>query len=50
MGFLRWLIGIIIIFWILGLVLDIGGGMIHILIVIAVIIFVYDLVTGKGRH
>jgi len=50
MGFLRWLIGIIIIIWILGLVLKIGGGMIHILLVIAVVIFVIDMVMGKGRH
>ncbi|MGH4051941.1 MAG: DUF5670 family protein [Clostridium sp.] len=34
----------------MGFALQIGGGMIHILIVIAVIIFVFDLVTGKGRH
>ncbi|WP_343216294.1 lmo0937 family membrane protein [Clostridium frigoris] len=41
---------IIIIIWILGLVLKIGGGMIHILLVIAVVIFVIDMVMGKGRH
>lgn len=49
MGFLRWLVGIIIIFWLLGFILNIGGGMIHILLVIAVIIFIYDLVMGGRR-
>jgi len=47
MGLLRWIIGIIIIFWVLGLILNIGGGMIHILLVIAVIIFIFDFVGGK---
>jgi len=49
MGFLRWLVGIIIIFWLLGFILNIGGGMIHLLIIIAVIIFIFDFVIGRGR-
>ena len=50
MGLLRWLAGILIIFWLLGLVLHIGGGLIHILIVIAVILFIFDLISGRGRQ
>ncbi len=50
MGFLRWLIGIIIIIWLLGFILNIGGGMIHMLLVIAVIIFIFDFVMGRGRR
>ncbi len=49
MGLLRWLAGILIIFWLLGLVLHIGGGLIHILIVIAVILFIFDIIGGRGR-
>ena len=49
MGLLRWLAGILIIFWLLGLVLKIGGGMVHILIVIAVILFIFDVIGGRGR-
>jgi len=49
MGFLRWLGGIIIFFWLLGLVLKIGGGMIHLLIVVAVIVFIVDFIFGRGR-
>ena len=49
MGFLRWLAGILIIFWLLGLVLNIGGGLIHALIVIAVILFVFDVIGRRGR-
>jgi len=49
MGLLRWLAGILIIFWLLGLVLNIGGGLIHTLIVIAVILFVFDVIGRRGR-
>jgi len=49
MEFLRWIAGILIIFWLLGLVLNIGGGLIHTLIVIAVILFVFDVIGRRGR-
>jgi len=49
MGLLRWLAGILLIFWLLGLVLNMGGGLIHILIVIAVILFVFDVIGRRGR-
>ncbi len=50
MGFLRWLGGIIVFFWLLGFILRIGGGMIHLLIVVAVIVFLIDFFTGKRRQ
>ena len=50
MGFLRWLVGIVIIFWLLGFVLNIGGALIHMLLVIAAIIFIFDFVMGRGRR
>lgn len=43
------LIGLLIVLWILGLVFKIGGGLIHILLVIAVVVFIIRLVTG-GRE
>ena len=49
MGLLRWLAGLLIILWLMGLVLNIGGGMIHVLIVIAVILFIFDAISGRGR-
>jgi len=48
MGFLRWIGGIVVFFWLLGLVLRIGGGMIHLLLVVAAIIFILDFVFGKS--
>jgi len=48
MGNLLWLIIIIlIIMWLGGFALHIGGGLIHILIVIALILLIYRLVTGR---
>lgn len=44
------LIGLLILFWILGLVFEIGGGIIHILLVIALIVFIFNMITGRrGR-
>lgn len=48
MGNLLWLIIIIlIILWIGGFAFQIGGGLIHILIVIALILLIYRLATGR---
>ena len=38
---------IILILWLLGFTLHLGGGLIHILLVIAVIVLVYNLITGR---
>jgi hypothetical protein len=47
-GILWTIITILFVFWLLGLVLHIGGGLIHILIVVAVIMLVFNLLTGRG--
>jgi len=49
MSFLRWLGGIVVFFWVLGLILRIGGGFIHALFVIAAIVFIYDWLFGTRR-
>lgn len=41
------LIVILVILWLVGLLAHIGGGIIHILLVIAVIVLVYRLITGR---
>jgi hypothetical protein len=39
---------ILLILWVLGFfVVNIGGGLIHILLVIAVIVVIYRLITGR---
>jgi hypothetical protein len=44
-----WTIAVILlILWVLGFfVVNVGGGLIHLLLVIAVIVVVYRLVTGR---
>ena len=49
MSFLRWIVGVLLILWLLGFVLNIGGGIIHLLIVIAVVVFIFDFIGGRGR-
>jgi len=38
---------ILIVLWLLGLVVHVGGGLIHLLLVVAVIVIIYRLVTGR---
>ena len=40
---------VILIMWLLGFSLHIAGGMIHLLLVLALIILIYNLVTGSRR-
>ena len=49
MGFLRWLGGIVVAIWLLGLLFRIGGGLIHILLIVAAIVFIVDFITGRAR-
>ena len=47
MSLIRWIVGVLVILWLLGFALNIGGGIIHVLIVIAVIIFLFDFIGGR---
>ena len=47
MGFLRWLGGIVVFFWALGLIFKIGGGMINTLLIVAAVVFIVDRISGK---
>jgi hypothetical protein len=38
---------VLLILWLLGFSFHIGGSLIHILLVIAVIVLVYNLLTGR---
>lgn len=48
MGFLRWLGGIVVVVWLLGLIFKIGGGFIHTLLIVAAVVFIVDFITGRG--
>jgi hypothetical protein len=38
---------ILLVLWLLGFSLHIGGGLIHILIVVAVIVLIINLISGR---
>jgi hypothetical protein len=38
---------VLLVLWLLGFSLHIGGGLIHILIVLAVIVLIYNLIAGR---
>jgi hypothetical protein len=38
---------ILVVLWLLGFTLHIGGGLIHILIVIAVVVLIFNLISGR---
>jgi hypothetical protein len=38
---------ILVILWLLGFTLNIGGGLIHILIVVALVVFIYDMIMRR---
>lgn len=33
--------------WLLGFAIDIGGNLIHLLLVIALIVFIYNMIVGR---
>jgi len=41
-------IGVLIILWLLGFSINIGGGLIHILLVLAIIGIVYNVFIGRS--
>jgi hypothetical protein len=41
------IIVILFILWLLGFTLHVGGGLIHILLVLAVIVLIFNLLTGR---
>ncbi len=43
------IIVVLVVLWLLGFTLHIGGSLIHLLIVIAVIVLIINLITGGRR-
>jgi 4-hydroxybenzoate polyprenyltransferase len=41
------IIGVLVVLWLLGFIAHIGGGLIHLLLVAAAIVFIYHLITGR---
>ena len=41
------IVGILVLIWLIGLVADIAGGLIHLVLVVAVIVLAYQFLTGR---
>jgi 4-hydroxybenzoate polyprenyltransferase len=44
---LRIIVGVLLALWLIGLIAHVAGGLIYVLLVIAVIVFVYDTFIGR---
>jgi hypothetical protein len=44
------IIGLLLLFWVLGMVFHVAGGVIHLLLIIAAVVLVIKLVSGRGRN
>lgn len=48
MGGIIWaLVVLLFVFWLIGLVAHIGGGLVHLLLVVAIIVAAFNLLTGR---
>jgi hypothetical protein len=42
--------GVLLALWLIGLLIHVGGALIHLLLVVAVIVILYNLITGRRRR
>jgi len=49
-GILWTIIVVLFVLWLLGLVVHIGGGLIHLLLVVAIVLLVFNILTGRGAR
>jgi hypothetical protein len=46
LGSVLWaVVVVLVVLWLLGLIVHIGGGLIHLLLVVALIVLIYNLIT-----
>jgi hypothetical protein len=43
------LIVLLLLFWFIGFAFDVAGGIIHVLLVIALVLFLVNLISGRRR-
>jgi len=41
------IIAVLLVLWLLGLVGNIGGGLIHLLLVVALVVFIFNMISGR---
>jgi hypothetical protein len=40
---------VLFVLWLLGFSLHVGGGLVHLLLVVALVVFVFQMVSGRRR-
>lgn len=46
-GVLWVILAVVVVFWLIGLLFDLAGNLIHILLIVALAILIYNLLTGR---
>lgn len=41
------IIGILAVLWLIGFIGDIGGGLIHLLLVVALVVFIFNMISSR---
>ncbi|WP_139070012.1 MULTISPECIES: lmo0937 family membrane protein [unclassified Bacillus (in: firmicutes)] len=44
------IVGLLVLFWIVGLLFDIAGGLIHLLLVAAVVVFLFNMFKNRANR
>lgn len=50
MGFLRWIGGFVLLFWLIGILFSIGGAFINVLLLVAVVVFIIDALASYSKR
>jgi hypothetical protein len=49
-GLLWTIIVVLFVLWLLGFALHFGGGLIHLLLVIALVLIIFNIISGRGAR
>jgi hypothetical protein len=47
-GLLWTILVVLVVLWLIGFIAGIGGGLVHLLLVVAAIVLIYNLVAGRS--
>jgi hypothetical protein len=47
-GLLWTILVVLVVLWLIGFIAGIGGGLIHLLLVVAAIVLIYNLIAGRS--
>ena len=40
---------VLVVMWLLGFSMHVGGGLIHLLLVVALVVFIFQMISGRRR-